>query len=432
MKVQHLQACILVLFLGMVALVSRVNAQTAEVTGQTNEKEGAAYAAKRQQAMQLFDQGKHLEALPLLEELAQKSPDDTDVVVALAASLVGQASTLTDRAAAAKERLRAKDLLEKSGSTGPLAKNLLQVLRTMPDGSEVQFSQNPAVEQAMRAGEAAFSRGDFDEAITNYSKALELEPKNYEATLFIGNSFHRKNDFAKAQEWYEKAIGLDPNTETAYRYDAHMLMRKGDLAKARTMLIHAAVAEPYNRIVWHDLKIWTAFNSSGFNLSYAGVLPDSMAPKKNDSGFEISLFPKRAQDLSDAWEAYHLVRTDWKERGKFKQHFPDETGYRHSLAEETEALIAEVRALQQLRGDIGTAELVTEDQSLMLLLKLYDAGLLEPYVLFRLGDDGIAKDYATYREKNRDKLEEYLEKFVIPAAPRKTNSDSAKSEEAFQ
>jgi hypothetical protein len=54
---------------------------------------------------------------------------------------------------------------------------------------------------------------------------------------------------------------------------------------------------------------------------------------------------------------------------------------------------------------------------LLLLLKLHEAGVLEPYVLFRLGDEGIAKDYADYRSQHRDKLEEYMDKFVVPPAP---------------
>jgi hypothetical protein len=61
--------------------------------------------------------------------------------------------------------------------------------------------------------------------------------------------------------------------------------------------------------------------------------------------------------------------------------------------------------------------LVIEDQSAALLLKLHQAGVVEPYVLFRLGDEGIAKDYSAYRAAHREKLEEYLDKFVVPPAP---------------
>ena len=74
-----------------------------------------------------------------------------------------------------------------------------------------------------------------------------------------------------------------------------------------------------------------------------------------------------------------------------------------------------------------TAELVMEDKSLLLLCRLYEAGVLEPYVLLRLGDEDIAKDYSAYRAKNRDKLEKYMDKFVVPPAPARANPGTART-----
>jgi len=422
MRFHRLQALILTPLLGVAATAACAQEHTHTHTPPAHTQGDAAYVAKRKQAMQLFDQGKRLEALPLLEELVKEDPDVEEVVVALAASLVRHAATLTDQQEAGKERLRARDLLEKSRSFSPLAQNLLQLLREMPDTGNIQFSENPAVEQAMRAGEAAFSARNFDEAIKNYSKALELEPKNYAAVLFIGNTFHKKNDFAKAGEWYEKAIQLDPNIETGYRYYAEMLAKEGDMAKARSMIIHAAVAEPYNRMVWRDLRAWANVNQVALDLTSVNIPDPEPDPKKDEPVFDFKLFSERPKDVSDAWKAYRSVRADWKGR-KFKQQFPKEADYRHSLAEETEALTAAIRVLELLRRSIDTAEQVTEDPSLLLLLKLHQAGVLESYVLFRLGDEGIAKDFAAYRAKNRDKLEKYMDKFVVPPAPTKGSSN---------
>lgn len=420
MKCRHLPTYILVLFLSIVTSSSCLQAQM---------QPDAGFKIKREQALRLFNEDKRLEALPLLEELAQKNSQDEEVVVALAASLVTHAASLTDVQAAAAERTRAKNLLEKLDTTNPLAGNLLQLLRTMPGNGQVQFSQNTAVEEAMQAGEAAFSRRDYDEAIKNYLKALEKEPGNYSATLFIGNTFFRKNELAKAREWYEKAIQLDPNIETAYRYYAEMLARTGDMANSRSMLIHAAVAEPYNRMVWRDLMTWAALNHTKLDFKYAGASPDPSplnkpevkAPPKSDLLFDVKLFPEHPRNLSDAWRVYDSVRESWKNGVKFKQHYPQETEYRHSLVEETEALEAEVRVLERLKGDIDTAEPINENPSLSLLLQLHEAGVLEAYVLFRLGDEGIAKDYPAYRARNRNKLEEYMDKFVVPPAPGKVN-----------
>ena len=362
--------------------------------------------ARRQKASELFEQGRRLEALPLLEELVKTNPKDSAMLVALAACLVEHAATLPDQEAG-KERLRARDLLDRAwelGNHSTLAMNLSQLLKQLPESGAIKFSDNPQVDQAMRAAEVAFARRDFDEAIKNYSQALELEPGNYSAALFIANTYDKQNEFSKGAEWYERAIQLDPNVETAYRYYADMLAKRGDMAKARVMLIQAAVAEPYNRIVWRELHAWATLNKTQVTEVFVGV-----PPEQND---------KQTQGSPDSsiWQAYREVRTHWQTGGEFKKRFPEEKEYRHSLPEESEALTTAAENLEKLSSDEKFAEWIRSDHSLDLLLKLHQARLIEPYVLFSLGDGGIARDYEGFRAENRDKLKEYLNKFVVPPA----------------
>ncbi len=378
----------------------------AGVVGQTGAD--AAYHAKRQRAENFFRQGKRLEALPLLEELVKTNPKDDEMLVALVACLVDHAATLSDQESAGKERLRARDLLDRAwdlGNTSTLAMNLSQVLKQLPESGAIKFSDNPQVEQAMRAGEAAFARRDFAEALRNYSNALELEPNNYSAVLFTANTYDKQNGLAKGAEWYERAMQLEPNVETAYRYYSDMLAKQGDMAKARIMLIHAAVAEPYNRIVWRELHAWATLNHTHINEIYISVPmeeKDKQAPA--------------SPDISRVWRTYHEVRANWQKGGEFKKRFPEEKEYRHSLPEESEALTAAAQVLKQIQPDGEVTGLVTDGQSLSLLMRLCQAGLIESYVLFSLGDTGIARDYDSYRAKSRQKLEEYMDKFVVPPA----------------
>jgi tetratricopeptide (TPR) repeat protein len=394
---------VLILLLNLGLRVPRVSAQPSAI---------ASDLADRQKAAALFGLGRRLEALPLLEGLVQKDPRDHEMLVALAAALIDHAATLTDQDAGAKERFRAKDLVQRAwelGNTTVLAENLRQLLMEVPASGAIEFSKNPAVEPIMRAGEAAFSRRDFDEALKAYAKALELEPTNYPATLFTANTYDRKSDVAGAVEWYERAIRLSPNVETAYRYYADMLAREGDMHKARTMLIGAAVAEPYNKIVWREIRAWAIINKTAFNIVYVGV----PLPPKDD----LASNAKESHDVSSAWRAYYSVKADWQKGIRFQKQFPQEAGYRHSLPEESEALTAAAGVLKKLKEDEKTGELVTANPVAGLLLKLHDEGLIDPYVLFSLGDDGIAKDYVAYRAKNRVKLEDYMDEFVIPPAP---------------
>jgi Flp pilus assembly protein TadD len=373
----------------------------------------ASAQARRRTALSLFDDGKRLEALPLLEELAQTNPDDSEMLVALAASLIDHAATLTDQEASAQERFRARDYVQRAletGNTSPLAENLRQLLADLPPNGAIKFSDRPAVDQIMLAGEAAFARRDFDAAVNAYAKALELEPANYPAVLFTGNTYERKNDFAKAGEWYERATRLDPNVETAYRYHADMLAKQGDMAGARRMLLHAVVAEPYNKIVWREIRAWAIINNTAFNLVY---VPIPLTPTSDPAR---SAQP--AAEVSSAWREYHAVRADWQKGDRFQKQFPRDAEYRHSLPEESEALTAAARVLKRLRDDQQTAGLLEADPVATFLLKLYDAGLIDPYVLFSLGDDGIAKDYISYRTEKRSTLEEYIDRFVLPPLQR--------------
>jgi len=392
-------------FLPALAVLACLFCASVAVVAQTGLD--AAYQAKRQKARALFEHGQRLEALPLLADLATANPKDDVVLVELAACLIDHAATLPDQQSAGKERIHARELLNRAwelGDTSTLALNLSQLLNQLPESGAIRFSDNAQADQAIRAGEAAFSRRNFEQALKDYTKALEWEPKSYTATLFIANTYDRQQANAKAAEWYERAIRLDPDIETAFRYYADLLAKQGDMAKSRRMLIGAAVAEPYNRIVWRELHAWASLNHTRIHEVYVSI-PPAPAPGTG-----------RGTDSPPAWRAYHAVRTDWQ-HGTFAKRFPQEKAYRHSLPEESEALAAaadhSLRAMA-VQDAGGTASL---DEAMALLLRLQKAGFLDAYILFSLGDAGIARDYATYRGKNREKLEQYLDQFVVPPAP---------------
>jgi tetratricopeptide (TPR) repeat protein len=368
----------------------------------------------RQRAFELFKQDKHLEALPLFEELALKSPEDREVLLGLGVCLVAEATTLDDQDTATKERVRARQVLLKAktlGSTAPLLENLLQML---PEDGVVKYEKTPA-DQAMRAAEAAFARRDFEEAIRNYSKALEYEPKNYGAVLFIGDSYFAMKNWAKAGEWYQKATDLDPDKETAHRYYADMLLKNGEVEKSRTQFIQAVVAEPYNPITWRALQAWATANK--LQLKRVHVDTPNNVSQTGEKNITITMDPKEPEETSSIWLMYGLTKVKWRS-DEFKKQFPAEKQYRHSLAEEADALAAAATVWTEVNESDKKkkkASPAPKDPNLILLLKLYQAKMIEPYVLLNAADEGIAQDYDGYRQKNRDKLEQYLSEFVVPS-----------------
>ena len=369
----------------------------------------------RQRAFELFKQEKHIEALPLFEELALKSPDDPDVLLGLGVCLVAESTTLDDENAAAKERVRARQVLlkaKKLGNKAPLLENMLQ---TIPEDGVVKYEKTPA-DQAMRAGEAAFARRDFEEAIRNYTKALEYDPKNYGAVLFIGDSYFAAKNWTKAGEWYQKAIDLDPNKETAHRYYGDMLLKNGEVEKSRTRFIQGIVAEPYNPITWRALQAWATANK--LELKRVHVDTPNNVTQTGEKNITITMDPKEPAETSTLWLSYGLAKVKWRSE-EFKKRFPAEKQYRHSLAEEAEALTTAATVWMEVNEKKNKSSSAPTDPNLVLLLKLYQAKMLEPYLLLNAADQGIAQDYAGYREKNREKLEQYLSEWVAPPAPGK-------------
>jgi tetratricopeptide (TPR) repeat protein len=221
------------------ALLAAASIPTQTVRAQTPPTDPKT---ERLAAVNLEKQQNWLAALPIFEDLYVQNPKDIFVLEGLAQSLIARAVTQTDVQAAGKDRLRARDLLlsaKELGDQSPLSQNLR---------GDVTYAADADVNTAMKAGEAAFARHNFDEAIKNYSHALELDPKSYHAALFVGDSYFATKKFPEAGEWYDRATKINPNIETAYRYHADMLTKQGDFAGARIQAIEAVVAEPYNAV----------------------------------------------------------------------------------------------------------------------------------------------------------------------------------------
>ncbi len=62
----------------------------------------------------------------------------------------------------------------------------------------------------MREGEQAFAKGDMPKALEMYQRALVLDPKLYEAALYIGDVYFSTAEQKKASEWFARAAASIP------------------------------------------------------------------------------------------------------------------------------------------------------------------------------------------------------------------------------
>jgi len=375
----------------------------------TYAQAGSEISEWKQQAADLMKQTRYTEALPLLEKIVAAEPSNADMFYFLGSALLGQGANTKDATARKALRMRARNAFIRSKQLGVRQPNIDAMIQGLPeDGSDpAAFSENGKANALMIEAEAFFSQGKMDEALKAYQQALEIDPKLYHAALFCGDVFMQKEDFANAELWYQKAIAIDPNKETAYRYSATPLMKQKKYDEARDRYIEAFIVEPRNKFARAGLVQWG--QATHTPLAHPKIdIPTSVTfDEKGDAkiNLDASALLGGTDDGSFAWISYGATRSTWHKE-TFAKKFPGQK-YRHSLAEEAEAL----------RSVLATATADKKSKSLSPALaklkKLNDEGLLEAYILLAIADEGISQDYPVYLRDNRDKLRRYMLHYVL-------------------
>ncbi|PYS71250.1 MAG: hypothetical protein DMF69_11055 [Acidobacteria bacterium] len=392
----------------LLLLLSLVAAASLVAHGQQDDPD-------RAHAFQLYSDAKLAEALPLFEKLAKTYPQDPDVLMRYGWTVISQNAYQKDPAARKETRRFGRELLERARKAGANHPLLLSMLEEIPvdggDDSQFGFSAKKEVDDAMRAGEAAFAKQDFPKALEMYHLALVLDPKLYRAALFIGDVYFASADQKKAGDWFARAVAIDPDRETAYRYWGDALMKQGRVTEAGDKFVEAYIAEPYSRMATAGFQQWG--KKVSVDLGHPNVSIPTSVTQQGNGNTTINLDPTTLtkDDKSGsgtAWMMYGLIRASWSQ-GEFLKQYPNESKYRHSLKEEASALRAAVQSVNKQKNVDQSAL----DPSLRIVAKLDKEGLLEAYILLAAADQDIARDFPAYRKENITRLRQYVVDYVM-------------------
>lgn len=98
---------------------------------------------------------------------------------------------------------------------------------------------------------ALFDSGNFDEAEGYYAKALEINPKDLNARTDLGTTFVERTspDYVKAISEFDKALEIDPKHEPSLYYLGIAYLRKGDAENAKKALARLEAANPSSELI---------------------------------------------------------------------------------------------------------------------------------------------------------------------------------------
>ena len=174
--------------------------------------------------------------------------------------------------------------------------------------------------------------------------------------------------------------------------------------------------ERHKLILMTELKVclgyfvgqWAVLNNKQIG-HFRFEIPVSVNP---DGALVVDEEVLSAKNGTQNWLSYYGPgRFLWRKE-IFSKAYPDEKQYRHSLPEECESIQLMLSAVtdQISKGELKTSDV---DGTIKLLTALNSEGLLKAYILLALADEGISRDYESYRTENRDAIRRYLDRYVI-------------------
>jgi tetratricopeptide (TPR) repeat protein len=141
------------------------------------------------------------------------------------------------------------DFALQPGRSGPLAFELTdeQIEQMKADAEDAEQRQLSAAEVRlnMDQGLQLFNQGEYEQALTAFNTALELDDQQPALWANIGNTHSKLNRTDQAVEAYQKAIELAPEDPTLYQNMGGLYASMGDTDKARELYQKAVSLSAY-------------------------------------------------------------------------------------------------------------------------------------------------------------------------------------------
>jgi tetratricopeptide (TPR) repeat protein len=365
----------------------------------------------RQEAMRLYKEHKLGEAAEWWQKVVARYPGDVAAHEALGSSLLIRAAEQSDRKNKIPDRVQAHAELMRAQELGDNSDLCKALLSAVPeDGSEVHYPNQKEANAALARGDAALERLDWDGAVKEYSLAVELSPDNYFTPVGIGLKYARLKQWTEAGKWYALSLRINPDGGAAYGNWVEALVEAGEMKEAREKLVQGLLISDGSYINL-PLNMW--LNANHLSLKKIDIkVPDEYPIGKTGTMIVVNPAWLGKNDGRDAWLMYPRTRRLWKNEKYFNEF--QITSYRHSLAEEVDALSQVVAAFNE---SLAKGNVKEPDPALMLLSRFQSEGLLEAFVLLIQHDKEVNAELYRYQTQHRDKLMEFADKYIIPPLP---------------
>ena len=187
--------------------------------------------------------------------------------------------------------------------------------------------------------------GDLDGAIAEYSLALKYDKKNYSLHLTLGSILLNSNDPSKANFYFKRALSLIPRDFKAHVKVAGMLMGKGMIDESLTLYETASSIDPQNSKVYSEMgKAYLEKQDMGAALKFFKKSV-KLQPENAENQYQFGKLLLQAKEFNNARQALE------KALSLRDNHPPTYYELGLALLEESNAKDAEVVFRKAVAGD---------------------------------------------------------------------------------
>ncbi len=163
-----------------------------------------------------FAEGEYAETVSLLREAVRHSPKDPYLRIMLSKAMM------------------------RSGQPD----EAVEAASTSKDMAESPFQESPAALMAL--GDAHKAKGEFQEAIVSYKKALSAKPDFLDCRLSLADIYQQSGDLQAAQNEVQYVLNREPENPDALFWAGRIAMAKGETRSASGYLQGAVSFRPVN------------------------------------------------------------------------------------------------------------------------------------------------------------------------------------------
>lgn len=246
--------------------------------------------------------------------------------------------------------------------------------------------------------ESHFAGGNADSALFYYKLAIDVDPKLYFVMTYIGQVYGQKGEYDNAIEWYKKAIRNNYIDYMAHWFLADTYLLTDNLADAVEEITIAQILNRNNPRIKKALA--TIFKRDKRNTEDWCFNPQVTVKKVSDTKISVA--------ASGEWTGYAIAKALWEYEPGYKESMGVRPG-QYSTLEDKESLLTVLVTMENVKNE--PPKNIKYDFTGPQFTRLYDAvynKYFNEYILFEIVLPRTPQVTYQLPEADINRIKEYL------------------------